>query len=1244
MDFRIYIQKRVSFDIYSIKLYQELKDMDISLDQVIVYHIYDIFHIEKKFFTDTLYKVFVDPVTDIYRKKIHLKNPYFAIEYLPGEYDPRADAAMQCLKIMDPLSTVFIKTGRLIELIGLNPNEDIYNIKNYCINPNVYKEKNLKEMEPHFSSSFKKKNGNKKNLKIVEGFIHFTHEELKKIHKEWNFSIDLNDLLFIQQYFYEEENRDPTEAELRILDTYWSDHCRHSTFFTTLVDITFDGKFKETYQNIFNEYLKDRNSIGRSDHPINLMDLSNLPAKILSKKGKLKNYVSSLKERNSCMMKIDVDIIDMDKKKEKEEWYLLFKNETHNHPTEIDPFGGASTCIGGAIRDILSGRGFVYQSIRLSGASDPTTTTKTLNGKLPQRKICCESAYGYSFYGNQVGVATSHIHEIYHEGYRAKKMEVGMVIGAVPVDYVKIKPPKKGDIILLIGGWTGRDGIGGATESSKKYEDKNSNMKKIQKGNPIIERQIQRFFRKKEVISLIKKCNDFGAGGASVAIGELSNSLVLHLDKIPIKKNTYLDPLEIALSESQERMAVVLDPYDVKKFMMLARKENILSVPIAVVTDNERIIFYHKGKKILNLKSSFLNTGGANKKKVVHVNSPTTELSPFQKSKDVNFSKETFLESLSQLNISSQKSMVEMFDSTVGATTILMPFGGKYQITPSEGSVHKIPVYYGETTTVSLASWGFHPDISTWSPLHGGAYAIVECVAKIVAMGGNYKNTYFSFQEYYQKLGNDPKKWGEPFSSLLGAYHAQIAFGLASIGGKDSMSGTYKNIHVPPTLIAFGVTTGSCWNIVSPELKKIGNKIYLYHHKPLKNEMPDFDSLKNAYDKVYKDICSGKIVSVKTVKDGGISVAIAKMSFGNRLGVVIHYNDHFLETHIGSLIIETSDFISSKEFLLIGEVVSSKNLNFNGVSINIEEAIKIWLKTLTPIFNHGIIHKKNILRKKRKKPQSISIWKSNKKVVPRVFIPIFPGTNCEFESIQAFEKEGAIVKNYVFKNSIDKDILIESISQMERYIKSVQIFMLCGGFSAGDEPDGSAKFITSVLHNPYIQESVKYFLDHDGLILGICNGFQGLIKSGLLPYGKIGVRHHKSPTLTYNESGKHISQCVHIKVISDQSPWLKGMKDKVYTVPLSHSEGRFYASENITNILLKKNQIATQYVDLKGHPTLDRRYNPNGSVEAVEGILSEDGKIYGRMTHPERYNYGLLQNIPDINEHSIFKNAVQYFL
>ncbi|WP_185869739.1 phosphoribosylformylglycinamidine synthase [Blattabacterium cuenoti] len=1231
MNFRIYIQKKIPFDIDSIKLYQEFKNMDISLSRVIIYYVYDIHNIKKELFLESLYKVFVDPVTDILHKKIHFHNPYFYMKNFTGKYNDRENAAIQCIKIINPKllsNNISIKTSLLVELIGMNEKDNLNKIKKY-----------------YNGFFFYKKNRKKKYIKTINNFVNFSIEKINKIKKKWNLSIDKNDLLFIQKYFVKEK-RNPTKEELHILDAYWSDHCRHRTFFTTLINISFHGLLKNTYEDIFNKYLKDRKYVNKSNLPINLMDISNLPSIIFYKKGKLKNYVLS-NEHNASAIMIDVDIVGSNKK---EKWYLLFKNETHNHPTEINPFSGAFTCIGGAIRDPLSGRAFVYQGLRLSGVSNPIINTKIFHEKLPQNQICYESASGYSSYGNKVGLATTHVNEIYHKGFRAKKMEVGMVVGAVPINFIKQKEPKKGDVILLIGGLTRREGIGDATNSSKVENFNLKNVKEGIKGDPITERKIQRFFRKKEVTYLIKKCNDLGAGGIAVAIGELSDSLVLYLDKIPTTKNSYLEAIEIALSESQERIAVVLNSKDVKKFIRLANEENIISTPIAKITDNKRIIFYYKKKEILNIKSSFMNTRGYNKNQSIIVNSPTS-ISPFKKSKKFLFSEKTFLKFLSKLNIASQKSLVEMFDSTVGATTVLMPFGGKYQMTPSEGSVQKIPILQQSSTTntVSIVSWGYHPDVSTWSPFHGGAYAIVECISKIVSMGGNYRNTYFSFQEYYQKLGNDPENWGKPFSALLGAYHAQMSLELVSIGGKDSMSGTYKNIHVPPTLIAFGVCTGSCLNIISPEFKKIGNKIYLYNHRSLKNEMPDFDSIKKAYDKVYEGICSGKIVSVKTIKDGGISIAIAKMSFGNRLGAIINCKEHLLETSIGSLIIESSSTILDNNFILIGEIISSKNMIINGISININKSIKNWLKTLSPIFSYNEKNneknneKKIDIKVKNRKKNNI-IWKCKykKKGIPRVFIPIFPGTNSEFESIRAFKKEEAIVNTFVFKTLSNKDI-IKSIFHIKKHIESVQIFMLCGGFSAGDEPDGAGKLIVSILHNPYIKDAIQNFLDKDGLILGICNGFQGLIKSGLLPYGKICLRNDESPTLTYNKIKKHISQCVHIKVISDKSPWLNGMKNKIYTLPISHGEGRFYANEKIINVLFKKNQIATQYVDLQGNPSLDRLYNPNGSIGAVEGLLSEDGKIYGRMAHPERYDYQLLKNIPNLHKDPIFKNAVQYF-
>ncbi|WP_185865134.1 phosphoribosylformylglycinamidine synthase [Blattabacterium cuenoti] len=1237
--YRIYIRSKSYFDKDSIELCKKLRSINIFIHRIIIYRIYEFFHIKKKFLVDYLKNVLVDPVTEIFYFKKYFDYPYF--ECNSNNDDHRSSAAMLCMKIFNHnfSKNVLINSKLLIELVGLNKNSNksVKKIKNYIV-------ENYSYFITHRNNFYHKEINIKNHINYIKDFKHYSINKIEEFHKKYNLSIDIKDLLLIQKYFLIEK-RDPSLEEILILNTYWSDHCRHTTFFTELENICFRGFLKNTYKKIFSKYLEDKKSIGKSKKPINLMELSQLPYEIIRNQKKL-NFVSS-DENNACTIIIDVHYLD--KKRNKEKWYLLFKNETHNHPTEGNPFNGANTCIGGAIRDPLSGRSFVYQGIRISGSSDPNEKNK-IYGKIPENKICLESAYGFSSYGNQIGLATTHVSEIYHKGYRAKRLELGMVVGAAPVTYIKWKKPKVGDIILLIGGLTRKEGIGGASESSKNINDIDININNQQKGNPLIERNIQRLFRKKEVTNLIKKCNDLGAGGLAVSLGELHNSVEIYLEKVPI--NEKILPIEIALSESQERMAIVVDPKNAEKIIKFSHKENLICNPIAKITNNNRIVFLYNKKVIFDVKSTFLNTRGYKKKNKVIVDSPNY-ISPFIKSTKLFFSKKNFLKTLSNLNIASQLSLIEMFDSTVGGTTVLMPFGGKYQMTPAEGSVQKIPVFHGSTETVSMVTWGFHPKISTWSPFHGGAYAVLECISKIVSMGGNYKNVYLSFQEYYKKMEKNPKNWGIPFSSLLGAYHAQMELEIVCLGGKDSMSGTYKNIHVPPTLISFGITTDSYFNVISPEFKKIGSKIYLYNHMPLENEMPNFNSIKNAYDKIHEGVLSKKIISLKTVKDGGIAVAIAKMSFGNKLGAEINCNENLLKTHIGSLIIESS-YNLSKDFILIGKVINSKNLIFNSISIAIDEAIKNWSKKLLNIFSpnenrmkYKLKFKRNITIKEKK-----IIYRKNNSIkigTPNVFIPIFPGTNGELESIRVFKNSGAIVKNFVFNNVNDNNI-IESIFSMKKYIESVQILMLCGGFSAGDEPDGSAKLIISILHNPYIKESIQKFLEKGGLILGICNGFQGLIKSGLLPYGKICMRDNNSPVLINNKVNKHISQCVNIKIISDKSPWLKGMKNKIYTIPISHGEGRFYAKNKTIDILFENNQVASQYVDLEGVPSLERKYNPNGSSEAIESLLSENGRIYGRMTHPERcFDSGLLKNIPNnvhnlIQENSIFKNAVQYFV
>ncbi|XOD67362.1 MAG: phosphoribosylformylglycinamidine synthase [Flavobacteriales bacterium Tduv] len=1224
MNRRIFIEKKGPFDVHSLNLFRELKDL-AQLESVKVYGIYDLFGISQEVYEKSLYHVFADPVTDLVHEHLELPHPNFAVEYLPGQYDQRADAASNCLMLIVPGASVLVRTGQLIELKGLLP-DDLPMIKKYCINTIESREKNLEKIE--ISSYFEPH-----PVPIVEGFTALSVDQLALFHQEWNFSMGLNDLHFVQEYF-QQERRDPTETELRVIDTYWSDHCRHTTFLTALNDIRFEGGFQQTLQSIFQDYTETCRTLGRSENPITLMDLATISAKALRAQGDLEDWVIS-EEINACTLSIKVDMGGVEEK-----WRLLFKNETHNHPTEIEPFGGASTCIGGAIRDPLSGRAFVYQSMRLSGAADPTEPlNQTLEGKLPQRKISQSAARGYSSYGNQIGLATTHVSEIYHPGYRAKRMEVGMVIGAVREEDVCQKIPRKGDIVLLVGGATGRDGIGGATGSSKEYGSRSIKelRTEVQKGNAVVERKIQRLFRRPEVSSLIKKCNDFGAGGVAVAVGELSRGISIDLDRIPLKYKD-LNGTELAISESQERMAVLVSTSDADGFIRLAREENLLAVPIARVTDDDRLIMHYQNRSIVDLKRDFLDTNGVPKKMEVQVIS-TKDPNPLREHEA--FSKKSFLEKLSGLNVASQKGLVEMFDSTVGATTVLMPFGGEYQLTPSEGSVQKIPVLEHSTETVSMASWGFHPELSAWSPLHGGAYAVVESVAKIVAMGGDYRNIRFSFQEYFQKLGSDPKNWGKPFAALLGAYQVQKAFGLAAIGGKDSMSGTFNQLHVPPTLIAFAVAVGKVSCVVSPEFKKAGNIVSLYIHRPLSDEMPDFDTLKRAYVEVHDGIRQGNILSVKTVKYGGVAAALAQMSFGNNLGASIKTDEDLFETSIGSLIVESIASLS-ENFVPIGKVSLSPKLHFNTVEIHLKEALQAWTKTFESIFPSFISSHKNECLSNVNHTLPPIVWGDRKRGIPQVFVPVFPGTNSEYESIWAFQQEGARVSNILFRNLDYKDIQ-ESIQEFERQINDSQIIMLSGGFSAGDEPDGSAKFITAVLHNPYIRQAINEHLQKNGLILGICNGFQALIKSSLLPYGQIRLPDAQAPTLTFNEIGRHISQCVRVKVVSDSSPWLSGMKDQIFTFPVSHSEGRFHTNEEKAKELFDNGQIATQYVDLNGLPASSSPDNPNGSAYAIEGLISKDGKIYGRMGHPERWRPGLLKNIPRAGENPIFRNAVRYF-
>jgi phosphoribosylformylglycinamidine synthase len=1225
---RIFVEKKGIFDVESPLIFNEIKNIVSTIENVKVYNIYDVFGVNEEEFSKVITNTFVDPVTDVLHEENPAKNTFFASEFLPGQYDQRADSAQQCIALLTGNENGKVRSGKLIELFGISETE-VEKIKDHLINKVESQQKDLSVLEIPSEET-------PDPVLVHDGFIDFSAAELANFYENHGFALGIDDLEFIQNYF-KSENRNPTETELKVLDTYWSDHCRHTTFETELTDIHFNGEFKSTLENIFNDYLEKRKFLGREAKPISLMDLATVCARYFHKTGKLENLVVS-QEINACTIEIEAEFDG-----KKEPWYLLFKNETHNHPTEIEPFGGASTCLGGAIRDPLSGRAFVYQAMRLSGAADVLEPiSETLPGKLPQRTISKQAANGYSSYGNQIGLATTLVNEIYHEGYKAKRMEVGFVVGAVKKDWVKREEPKSGDLVILLGGATGRDGVGGASGSSKVQDETSIHnlSTEVQKGNAVEVRKIQRLFRNPEVTRLIKKSNDFGAGGVSVAIGEIADSLEINLDILPLKYEG-LNGTELAISESQERMAVVIEAGDKEKFISFCEKENIKAVEVAKVTDSGRMQMFWQKQKIVDLSREFLDTNGCAKKQHAEV----SHLQSVEQ-KNMPFNEQNFLKLLSSKNVASQKGLAEMFDASVGGTTVAMPFGGKHQLTEMEGSVQTLPVLEAkDVETVSLATWGFDADISAQNSLVGAANAVVESVAKIVAMGGDYKNIRLSFQEYFEKLGNSPEKWGKPLASLLGAYDAQMNFELAAIGGKDSMSGSFQDIHVPPTLISFACANGEKKNIISPEFKKAGNKLYLFQHIPQENGMPNYENLKEIFDFIFENIKSKKIVSVKTIKEGGVAVALAKMSFGNHLGAEITVAEELLLTkNIGSLIIESSDDLENNLLQVIGEVSNSSYLEINNLEFNIENLLQVCTRTFEELFPTQELQKLVVeidSKLNSNQPRTIQILKHNL-AKPKVFAPIFPGTNCEYETQNAFRKEGAEVSSLPLIN-LNHQLLNESLEAWISEINQSQILVLSGGFSAGDEPDGSAKFIVNVLKNEKMRNAVHQLLERDGMILGICNGFQALVKSGLLPYGEIRDLNANSPTLAHNAIGRHISQMVNVKVGNDDSPWLKGMKNQVFTIPISHGEGRFMASETVIKELYENGQIATQYIDHSGNIAHGMPFNPNNSLFGIEGITSKSGKIFGRMGHPERFAEGLMKNIPSANYHNIFKNGVEYF-
>jgi phosphoribosylformylglycinamidine synthase len=1220
MNQRIFVEKKSEFDVASQKVLAELQEFT-PLTHLKQYVVYDVFDAEESSW-DKLKNVLLDSVADI----SYLESPAdaslssFATEYLPGQYDQRADSAEQAIQLVTGIKPM-IRTGKLFVFDKVN-DSTLADIKNYLINSVDSQEKNLERLiKPNIPQP--------ENVPTIDGFIDLNENGLAALHKEWSFSFDLADLKFTQDYF-KTEKRNPTETELKVLDTYWSDHCRHTTFFTELKDITFEGDLANKIEEIFNRYLALRKELGREHKPISLMDIGTIAAKYLRANGKLDDLVIT-DEINACTIEIEVDV-----EGEKQAWYLLFKNETHNHPTEIEPFGGASTCVGGAIRDPLSGRAFVYQAMRVTGSADPREPiADTLEGKLPQKKITKTAAKGYSSYGNQIGLATSHVAELYDPGYKAKRMEVGYVAGAVPKDWVRREAPETGDRVIMVGGKTGRDGVGGASGSSKVQDETSINTlsAEVQKGDAVEERKIQRLFRKPEVTRLIKKCNDFGAGGVSVAIGEIADSLNINLDKLPTKY-AGLNGTELAISESQERMAVVVEAKDVAAFIAHASQENLLAVEVAEVTDSGRMQIFWRGEMIVDLDRIFLDTAGTQKtmtaKVVSDQHAKIQALTPL--------TSDQFKKELSQLNVASQKGLIENFDSHVGRTTVLMPLGGKYLKTPALASVNTIPVLNKSTDTVAISSWGFSTTMANENPFLMGAYSVVESLANLVASGGNHKNARLSFQEYFERLGADAEKWGKPLQALLGALEAQLEFETAAIGGKDSMSGTFENISVPPTLISFACAVGVLKNIISPEIKEAGNYLYLAKHKPLASGIPNYDQLNKVYNDVHQYISNGTIVSAQTIKEGGLATSVFKMMVGNGIGANITYGLDCFASQIGSLILESTAELEGYE--LLGKT-EGNSLTINGEKFDTAELLVAWEGTLEPIFPSKTAYTNS----ETIKMASDAVNNLNKNggiETPRVFIPIFPGTNCEYETEHVFVDAGADVHTALFRN-YSEEAIAESISAFVIELNAANILMIPGGFSAGDEPDGSAKYIVSVLKNPEVKEAVHGLIARGGLVLGICNGFQALVKSGLLPYGEIRDLDETSATMTFNSIGRHISQTAHVEVMSDKSPWLQDMKGKKYIVPFSHGEGRFYANDAMVSELAANGQIATQYIDFEGNVALDMPYNPNGSVHGIEGITDATGQIYGRMGHPERFRNGLMKNIPEMEFMDIFKNGVEWF-
>lgn len=1242
---RIFVEKKKGCDIEASQLFNDIKEnFEIDgLEGVRILYRYDVEDISEEAFEAAKKTIFSEPPVDnVYIESFDLSDDeaVFGMEYLPGQYDQRADSAMQCIQIITGDDKAVVSAAKIFVLKGNLSVADIEKVRNYCINPVDSREASMEKPE-----TLKMKLNIPKTVEIIKGFIDKNEDELLTLRADMGLAMSEADIIFCQKYFRDVEKRDPSITEIRVIDTYWSDHCRHTTFATNITDVKFeDGKYRNVIEDAYKLYKDLKKELGRENKPQCLMDIAVMGMRALKAKGKLADFDES-EEINACSIVVPVDIDG-----KTEDYLIMFKNETHNHPTEIEPFGGAATCIGGCIRDPLSGRSYVYQAMRVTGAGDPTVPVQdTIPGKLPQSKIVRSAAHGYSSYGNQIGLATGQVAEIYDEGYVAKRMEIGAVIAAAKKCDVIRKRPEKGDVIILTGGRTGRDGCGGATGSSKEHTEESIHTcgAEVQKGNAPTERKIQRLFRNAEVSRMIKRCNDFGAGGVSVAIGELAEGLEINLDLVP-KKYEGLDGTELAISESQERMAVVVDKENAERFIALANEENLEATAVAEVTDDRRLKMYWNGNDIVNISRDFLDTNGAEQYAQVAVSEPKEKPKSIETTGNI---KEKWLNVLSELNVACQKGLSERFDSTIGAGTVLMPFGGKNQLTPIEAMAAKVPVLDGDTTTVTLMSYGYNPKVAKWSPFHGALYAVVESVAKIVAAGGSYDSCRLTFQEYFERLGEEPERWGKPFSALLGALKAQMELGTASIGGKDSMSGTFMDLDVPPTLVSFAVNVSDINTVISPEFKTIESTIVKLVTKYDENDLPVFNKLIKNFERVSKLIKEKKILSAATIGVGGVAAAISKMAFGNDIGVNINDDDLFNYSY-GSFVLEMPDdeetiaeLLKGCDYKIIGVTTEDEKFVVNGEEIGLEEAKKTWFKPLERIFPtkyYSNFDKSDISIK----PFEIAVKKHMGKGIaaPRVFIPVFPGTNCEYDTKKAFENAGAVADTLVISN-LKNEWLAESIDKMAEMINNSQIIMIPGGFSAGDEPEGSGKFIAAVFRNPKIKEATMNLLkNRDGLMLGICNGFQALIKLGLVPYGEIRDISENSPTLTFNTVGRHISCLADTKIISNKSPWLWNTSvGQVHKIAFSHGEGRFMADEETIKALAENGQIATQYVNEAGAPTYDIKYNPNGSIYAVEGITSPDGRVLGKMGHSERIGNGVFINVPGEKDQKIFLSGVEYF-